>query len=82
MRRTWSLLLTGCALEAPLLRLSLGQEEEVRAREGETAILPARVEAKGLRARLFVEWWRRGQGRDGPGAHKPLSLPTVGHLAF
>ncbi len=59
MRRTWSLLfslllLTGCALEAPLLRLSLGQEE-VRAREGETAILPARVEARGLRARLFVE---------------------------
>ncbi len=59
MRRTWSLLfslllLTGCALEAPLLRLSLGQEE-VRAREGETAILPVRVEARGLRARLFVE---------------------------
>ena len=58
-RRTWSLLfslllLTGCALEAPLLRLSLGQEE-VRAWEGETAILPARVEARGLRARLFVE---------------------------
>ncbi|GAA5336129.1 hypothetical protein YIM73518_13630 [Thermus brockianus] len=59
MRRTWSLLfslllLTGCALEAPLLRLSLGQEK-VRAREGETATLPARVEARGLRARLFVE---------------------------
>ncbi len=47
-------MVAGCALEAPLLRLSLGKEE-VRAAEGGEAILPVRVEARGLRARLWVE---------------------------
>ncbi len=59
MGRTWTLLfslilLTGCALEAPLLRLSLGKEE-VRVAEGGEATLPVRVEARGVRARLLVE---------------------------
>ncbi|MGC8876505.1 S8 family serine peptidase [Thermus sp.] len=60
MKRTWTLLFSlllltaGCALEAPLLRLSLGKEE-VRVAEGGEATLPVRVEARGLRARLRVE---------------------------